>query len=125
MDELGDLKQTLRFFSLLRDQFVRKLEMLRRLERSWAEADPRYPDALLPADFHIHLTLRMGLLSLGAHANSCDESIRRLRARIDKEKRTRARISRASGSRGPHAPPGHRFASRSSDRKPGKPRARH
>jgi PadR family transcriptional regulator AphA len=125
MDELGDLNQTLRFFSLLRDHFSRKLEMLRQLERYWAEADPRYPDALPPAEFHVHLTLRMGLLNLGAHAKSCDESIRRLRARIDKEKHIRARVSKTSTRKDPHAPPGHRLAPRSPDRKPKTPRTRH
>jgi DNA-binding PadR family transcriptional regulator len=123
MDQLGDLKLTLRFFSILRDHFSRKLEMLRRLERYWAEADPRYPDALPPADFHIHLTLRMGLLSLGAHAKSCNEGIRKLRARIEKEKHTHARVPRSSGGKSPHDPQKHRFVPRTSGRKPRTDRA--
>ncbi len=81
MDELGDVAQTTRFVQEVREHFEAKLEALRRLERLWADADPRYPDALPPQEFHIQLTLRKGLLSLEAHVQWCDESIRRLQAR--------------------------------------------
>jgi PadR family transcriptional regulator, phenolic acid-responsive transcriptional regulator len=122
MDELGDLKQTLRFFTVLRDDFNRKLEALRRLERYWAEADPRYPDELPPPDFHVQLTLRMGILSLGGHVRSCDESIRRLRARMDREKHPRRAVPKSPRRKNPHARPRHKLALRPSDRKPKAPR---
>jgi PadR family transcriptional regulator AphA len=81
MDELNDLGKTLRFFLRLRDHFAQKLESLRRLERSWKEADSRYPDALPLPDFHVQLTLRKGLSALNAHVEWCDECIARLRTR--------------------------------------------
>src|SRR5690242_15423023 len=62
MDELKDLGQTIRFFGRMRDHFASKLEVLRTLDRRWAEGDPRYPDDLPTADLHIQLTLRKGLL---------------------------------------------------------------
>jgi PadR family transcriptional regulator AphA len=85
MDELNDLDKTLRFFFRLRDHFAQKLESLRRLERSWNEADSRYPDALPLPDFHVQLTLRKGLLSLETHVEWCDECIARLRTRAANE----------------------------------------
>jgi PadR family transcriptional regulator, phenolic acid-responsive transcriptional regulator len=124
MDELGDLNQTLRFFTVLRDHFARKLEGLRRLERYWAEADPRYPDSLPLSDFHVQLTLRMGLVSLGGHVRSCDESIRRLRARIEKEKNVPVPISKASGTAALHSSLGRGFNRHSPNRQPKKARAK-
>jgi PadR family transcriptional regulator AphA len=81
MGELGDLSQSERFFRGLRDHFAAKLETLRRLERLWSEADLNHPDDLPDDEFHVHLVLRKGLLSLEAHKRWCSESIRRLRAR--------------------------------------------
>jgi PadR family transcriptional regulator, phenolic acid-responsive transcriptional regulator len=124
MDELADLKQTLRFFTVLRDEFNRKREALRRLERYWAEADPRYPEELPPPDFHVQLTLRMGILSLGGHVRSCDESIRRLRARMVREKHTPRGVSKSTRHKNPRTPPRHKIASRPSHRKAKPPRAR-
>jgi PadR family transcriptional regulator AphA len=92
LNELADLGQTLRFFSRMREHFVHKLEGLHNLERWWMENDPRYPDRLPPEEFHWLLALRKGLLSLEAHVKWCNESIRRIRARMSKERR-RARSS--------------------------------
>jgi PadR family transcriptional regulator, regulatory protein AphA len=124
MDELGDLKQTLRFFSVLRDHFARKRAMLRQLERYWAEADPRYPEELPLPDFHVHLTLRMGLRSLAGHVKSCDESIRRLRARLEKEDHAPVRISKASSKKtlSPFRRRG--FPRQRANRQPQQPRAK-
>ena len=81
MDELRDPRQTIRFLREVREHVVAKLEALRRLDRAWAEADPRYPDALPLQELHIQLTLRMGLLALEADVRWCDESLTRMRAR--------------------------------------------
>ena len=94
MDELKDLRQTIRFFGRMRDQFASKLEVLRAIDRRWAEADPRYPDDLPAAELHIQLTLRKGLLSLDAHVTWCDEAIRRLSARITATKPRRLQPKR-------------------------------
>ncbi len=65
---------------------MRKLEGLCGLERWWAEHDSRYPDGLPAAEFHWLLALRKGLLSLEAHVKWCDESIRRIEARMPKKR---------------------------------------
>ncbi len=81
MDELGDDNKTLQFLLRLRESVRRKIDTLRAIERRWAEEDPRYPDQLPAFDFHVHLTLRMGVLALAAKLKWCDESIRRTRVR--------------------------------------------
>jgi PadR family transcriptional regulator AphA len=87
MDELGDLRKTQRFFSDLREHFLERLNGLERIEKWWAKNDLQYPDRLPPAEFHWLLALRKGLLSLEAHVKWCDESIRRIEARLPKRKR--------------------------------------
>jgi hypothetical protein len=88
MGELGDFGKTLRFFSELREHFLQRLEGLRRIERWWAKNDPQYRDRLPPGEFHWVLALRKGLLSLEAHVKWCDESIRRIEARLTKKRRS-------------------------------------
>jgi PadR family transcriptional regulator AphA len=83
MDELGDEARTLWFLLRLRESVRRKIDTLRAIERRWAEQDPRYPDRLPAFDFHVHLTLRMGVLTLAAKLKWCDESIRRTRLRLN------------------------------------------
>ena len=96
MDELKDLRQTIRFFGRMRDHFATKLDALRMLDRRWAEADPRYPDDLPTSELHLQLTLRKGLLSLEAHVHWCDEAIRRMGARLPGAKPRRPQPKRAS-----------------------------
>lgn len=81
MDELGDEKKTLQFLLRLREGVRQKLEALQAIERRWAEEDLRFPDQLPAFDFHVHLTLRMGVVTLSAKLKWCDEAIRRTRAR--------------------------------------------
>ena len=96
MDELGDLRKTLHYFSRMRDQFAHKLEALRQIERYWAESDPRFPDDLPLDQFHVHFTLRKGLLSLAAHVEWCDECTRRIRAHLEKENGHVGTVSRTA-----------------------------
>jgi hypothetical protein len=97
MDELGDLGETRRFFERMREQFATRLLALQQVEKRWAECDPHFLDSL-PADwFHIHLTLRKGLISLAAHIRWCDECLRRISVRMQerthKEKKNGRSIS--------------------------------
>jgi PadR family transcriptional regulator, regulatory protein AphA len=85
MDELGDLQKTLQHVFELRDVFSSRLGELQTIERHWSERDPQYPDSLSPQMFHVLLTLRKGIHSLSAHTKWCDESVRRIRERIEKE----------------------------------------
>jgi PadR family transcriptional regulator AphA len=84
MGELGDARRTLRFLRGVRERIAAKLATLRALERMWADADPRYPENLPLEDFHVHLVLRKGLVSLEAGLAWCEESMDRLAARTGK-----------------------------------------
>jgi PadR family transcriptional regulator, regulatory protein AphA len=124
MDELGDLGRTLQYFKELREILGTRLQELQAIERGWAARDPNYPDALSPQMFHVSLTLRKGLSSLATHVKWCDESVRRIEARMEKEKSNGRTISRHSldSHRG-----GHHRADRVLDsrgRKQGRPAAR-
>jgi PadR family transcriptional regulator, regulatory protein AphA len=85
MDELGDLEATRRFFVSLREVIAAKLAKLHAIERLWAEQDPRFPDELPALDFHMHITLRMGVMTLETKLNWCDETL----ARIDRRQTPR------------------------------------
>lgn len=87
MDELGDLRQTLQFLEQVRERWVPRLHALRNVEKEWSRRDPGFPDHLSSAAFHRHLTLRMGLHSYEGWLAWCEESIRRVRARMRKENR--------------------------------------
>jgi PadR family transcriptional regulator, regulatory protein AphA len=95
MDELGDLKKTLQFILELRDAFSSRLRELQTIEHYWSQRDPTYPDSLSPQMFHVLLALRKGVHSLSALVKWCDESVRRVQARLEKENHHGRTISRA------------------------------
>jgi len=86
MDQLDDLDVTLRFLKKLRDLLADKLELLSSAETAMA-ALPGFPNKLNNEDFHGRLSLRMGVLSLSAKVQWCDESIQRVSARLAKERK--------------------------------------
>jgi len=85
MDELSDLQHTLRFLEQLRARWAPRLEALKNVEKEWSRRDPGFPDHLSLAGFHRHLTLRMGQHSYLGWLTWCEESMRRVRARMRKE----------------------------------------
>jgi PadR family transcriptional regulator AphA len=87
MDELADLAHALRFLEQLHTRWAPRLEALKNAEKEWSQLDPGFPDALSLAAFHQHLTLRMGQHSYRGWLTWCEESIRRIRARMRKENR--------------------------------------
>lgn len=87
MDEMKSLPHTLQFLEQLRARWEPRLETLRNKEREWARRDPGFPDGLSAAAFHHYLTLRMGVHSHEGWLKWCEEAIRRVRARMRKEKR--------------------------------------
>jgi DNA-binding PadR family transcriptional regulator len=91
MDELGDLGKTLGFFAKLRESVAQRLRELRQIEQRWKEADPDYPEVAPLRDFHVQVALRWGVLSQVAKLKWCDESMRRIRARLKKGGRSGTR----------------------------------
>ena len=75
------LEGRIAFMSRLEERYRSKVTSLEFLEAGWRADDPRYPDDLPDADFHAHLTLRLGLAKYRVIAEWCAESIDRMRAR--------------------------------------------
>ena len=63
---------------------------LEAIETGWAAQVPGFPDTLDDAGFHAHLCVRMGIRTIGAKADWCDEVLARVRARTQKRWRTGA-----------------------------------
>lgn len=96
MDELHDLPHTLRFLEQLHARWATRLQALKSKEKEWSRRDPGFPDDLpLPAFLH-HMTLRMGEHSVQGWLTWCEESMRRVRARIRKENRNGKPVSGAA-----------------------------
>jgi PadR family transcriptional regulator AphA len=85
MDELSDLAQTLKFLEQLHTRWAARLAAMKHKEAEWSQRDPGFPDALPPAAFYHHLTLRMGKHAHQGWLTWCEESMRRVRARMRKE----------------------------------------
>lgn len=96
MDELGDLQGTLHYLTHLRDQFARNLSALETIERGWEQRGSKDPDSLDARMFHIFLTLRNGVHMLGARVQWCEECIRRVRERMEKEGSNVRTVSKSS-----------------------------
>lgn len=80
LGEANDLEWSERFFGGLREELARTLETLEDAEKDWSQ-DPRYPDELPIDEFHMQLTLDMGLHKTRALVAWADKSLERIRAR--------------------------------------------
>jgi PadR family transcriptional regulator AphA len=96
MDELSDLPQTLKFLEQLHTRWAARLEALKNNETEWSQRSPGFPDGLSLAAFHQHLTLRMGEYAHQGWLTWCEESMRRVRARMRKENRNGKSVSVAA-----------------------------
>lgn len=86
LSELKDLRQSLEFMSSLEASFRRQHEVLRAVEAHWRSSDPGYPDALNAEDFHAQLTLQMGLAKTAALLKWAEQSVSRIRKRLEENK---------------------------------------
>jgi tRNA U34 5-methylaminomethyl-2-thiouridine-forming methyltransferase MnmC len=93
MDELSDMQHTLKFLEQLHARWAPRLQKLKNAEKEWSRRDPGFPDRLSLATFHQHLTLRMGQHSYQGWLTWCEESMRRIRARMRKENRNGKPVS--------------------------------
>lgn len=87
MGELKDLDATLEFFHQLREEFSAVLTLLSgAMEELKTESKKR---ALTMVEFHEKISLGMGVHSLRAKVEWCDESIKEVKQRIKKGKRNK------------------------------------
>ncbi len=83
MDELGSLEEARRFMVTLRARLIARRAGLEALETGWSQEWPDFPHDLPDHEFYPHINLRMGLLSLAAKIQWCDESIERIDRRLE------------------------------------------
>jgi len=93
LEDLGDLQATLAFLTKLRERLAGRLDALRAIDRSGADARPEYPDGLPLDEFHQQMTLQFGLEVGAVRLAWCEASIRRVKARLAREKNSHARDS--------------------------------
>ncbi len=86
MAELGDLEQTARFIAELRGKRVAQLEALREIERQLLQPAGGSTDRFSDIQFHEYLTLRTGINTMGARIKWCDETLERIRNRLERRK---------------------------------------
>lgn len=79
--ELADLDATLRFLEDLRGKLLALLRLLEGAEAELRAAHPRFPQDLNDQELHEFLGLRIGVRSLRAKAEACDEGLALVRAR--------------------------------------------
>ena len=75
------------FLERLKSEFLRHRAELAGIEAFWAEQDPRFPNALEPADRFAHMTLRLGLMKYATIVEWCDECLQRMAQDHDKTPR--------------------------------------
>lgn len=86
MSELNDLDVTLEFLQQLREEFAAVLEVL---SNALGDASVFNSQKMTIDEFHDVISVRMGVLSLQAKVDWCDESIDAVHKRIKKNKRKR------------------------------------
>ena len=84
LGEANDLEWSERFFSGLREELAQTLATLEAAEQGWSQ-DPRYPDELPIEEFHMQLTLDMGLRKTRALVEWAEHSLARIRRRQQRD----------------------------------------
>ena len=83
MHELSDLEETLDFLHMLRERFAGIHRILQAFDEEESEG---YPNDVDLQTFHEVMSLRMGVASIKAKLDWCDESIKSVTKRMRKEK---------------------------------------
>jgi DNA-binding PadR family transcriptional regulator len=84
-EELNDEAATRRFLEGLREKLLAFQRLLEGAEEELRAANPNFPHGLSSRDFHGLLSLRLGVRSLRAKVEVCEEGLGLLRAREPKE----------------------------------------
>jgi len=87
MGALGDLEETARFITEMRGKRIAQLEALRAIERQWLEPVGGSTNRFSDDRFHQYLTLRTGINTMSARIQWCDETLERIRNRLEREPR--------------------------------------
>ena len=82
MHELSNLEETLDYLELLRERFANLAAILTHFYESESDG---FPDNVDSEAFHQLLSLRMGIAAIKAKLEWCEDSIRIVSARLEKE----------------------------------------
>jgi DNA-binding PadR family transcriptional regulator len=85
MSELRDLAATERFVRQLRDRLRDFQQLLEAAEAGLRATHPDFPHDLADHEFHELLSLRIGIRSLRAKVNACEENLEMIRSHTAKE----------------------------------------
>ncbi|MBT4497858.1 MAG: PadR family transcriptional regulator [Gemmatimonadetes bacterium] len=85
MGELEDLGQTLSFVRQLKEMQEETLAELQGCDAAFRECEPDYPDDLPHREYHFALTLDMGIALAKAKIRWCNQVIKRVEARLERE----------------------------------------
>lgn len=83
--ELDDLDATQRFLEALREKLLASLQFLQAVETEVRARHAHFPNDLDIPTFHDFVSVRLGVRSLQAKVDACDEGLALLRARHTKE----------------------------------------
>ena len=81
-NELDDLSETRRFLVRLRQRLSDWLDELRQVERDMRDAHGGAPERFTEEGLHHFAALRMGIHSIGARVDWCDETVATIDARL-------------------------------------------
>jgi len=84
MDAIGDWNETIRYLESLRGMLSERLKTYKKIEKDWGDAAPEYPDPQTPGGFHQHMALRGGIYHVAARIKWCDEVIKEVESRKNK-----------------------------------------
>ncbi len=87
MGQLGDLEETARFMTEMRAKRATQLEALLEIERQHLEPVGGSTDLLSDIQFHEYVTLRTGINTMSARIAWCDETLERIRSRLERRSR--------------------------------------
>lgn len=89
MDSLSSLDQTLAFTTSLRETRADALKTFRAIERQWLDEADGSVDDMSDENFHQYVTLRAGIHTMAARLRWCDETIRMIKQRADRQRNGR------------------------------------
>lgn len=90
MDVLKDLERTREFVCELRRKFLERIRIYQRIETETYESSLADDSSLSDEDFHRHLALRAGIMTMEARIRWCEEAVARIRVRNSPTRARRA-----------------------------------
>lgn len=85
LSELNDLNKSLEFMQQLRERLTQRLAVLRGIDAHWRAEEPGLPDSLDDEQFHLYLTLQIGVSKVAASVKWTDDCIAQIEKRLKRK----------------------------------------